>query len=81
MTINEKFAVLQNEYTHLMGEYMMMKADYKNNLRDEKVIMLDKIKNEILQIVSQEQSHDERWALGLRYAVNIINKYKAESEE
>jgi Mg2+/Co2+ transporter CorC len=43
--------------------------------------VLDKIKAEIEQIADAEQKHDEKWAIGLRYAVKIIDKYKAESEE
>jgi hypothetical protein len=41
---------------------------------------LDKIRAEIMQVVDQEKVHDEKWALGLKYAVKIIDKYK-ESEE
>ena len=36
----------------------------------------DKIKNEIKQIADEEQQHDVKWAMGLRYALNIIDKYK-----
>ena len=43
--------------------------------------VLDKIRAEIEQIVNEEQKHDKKWAIGLRYAVNIIDKYKAESED
>jgi hypothetical protein len=42
---------------------------------------LDKIRAEIEQIADEEQKHDEKWAIGLRYAVKIIDKYKEESEE
>lgn len=42
--------------------------------------ILDKIRAEILQVANQEKFHDAKWALGLRYAVNIIDKYKLESE-
>ncbi len=44
------------------------------------VDILDKIRSEIIQVANLEKFHDEKWALGLRYAVNIIDKYKAESE-
>ena len=44
----------------------------------EQEIVLDKIKAEIEQIADEEQKHDEKWAIGLRYAVKIIDKYKAE---
>ena len=39
---------------------------------------LDKIRAEIEQTADEEQKHDKKWALGLRYAVKIIDKYKAE---
>lgn len=39
---------------------------------------LEKISAEITQVANQEKFHDEKWALGLRYAANIIDKYKAE---
>ena len=42
---------------------------------------LEQIKAEIEQIADEEQKHDKKWAMGLRYAVKIINKYKAESED
>ena len=42
--------------------------------------ILDKIRTEIEQVVNQEKFHDEKWALGLKYALHIIDKYKAESE-
>lgn len=40
--------------------------------------MLGEIRTEIEQISNEEQKHDEKWAIGLRYAVKIIDKYKAE---
>lgn len=45
-----------------------------------KVDILDKIRTEIEQIANEEQKHDEKWAIGLRYAVKIIDKYKYKSE-
>ena len=39
---------------------------------------LDKIRAEIEQTADEEQKHDEKWSIGLRYAVKIIDKYKAE---
>ena len=38
--------------------------------------VFNKIKAEIEQIAEEEQKHDEKWAIGLRYAVKIIDKYK-----
>ena len=46
-----------------------------------KVDVFDRIRAMIEQIADVEQKHDEKWAAGLRYAVKIIDKYKAESEE
>ena len=43
--------------------------------------VLGKIRAEIMQIANQEKFHDVKWALGLRYAVNIIDKYKGEGEK
>lgn len=45
----------------------------------EQESVLDKIRTEIEQVVNQEKLHDEKWALGLNYALHIIDKYKAES--
>lgn len=42
--------------------------------------ILDKIRTEIMQVANEEKFYDEKWALGLRHAVSIIDKYKAESE-
>lgn len=42
---------------------------------------LNKIKTEIEQIADEEQKHDEKWAIGLRYAVKIIDKYRNEARE
>lgn len=43
--------------------------------------VLGKIRAEIMQIANQEKFHDAKWSLGLRYAVNIIDKYKGEGEK
>ena len=48
---------------------------------EDKVNVLEKIRTEIMQVANQEKVHDEKWALGLRYAVNIIDKYIEGSEE
>lgn len=39
------------------------------------VDVLDKIRAEIEQIADEEQKHDEKWAIGLRYALKIIDNY------
>ena len=44
--------------------------------------ILDKIADEIKQIVDEETKQDEKWARGLHYSLYVINKYrKVESEE
>lgn len=43
MTIEERFKILQDEYTHLMGKYQMMQADYENRLKADLVAMLGEI--------------------------------------
>lgn len=47
---------------------------------EDKMNVLNKIRAEIEQIADEERKYDEKWAIGLRYAVKIIDKYKAESE-
>lgn len=47
---------------------------------EDKVNVLKKIRAEIMQVANQEKVYDEKWAIGLRYAVKIIDKYKAESK-
>ena len=42
---------------------------------------LDKIRADIEQVANQEKFYDEKWALGLRHAISIIDKYKGESED
>lgn len=42
----------------------------------EQTDVLEKVRAEILQVANEEKVHDEKWALGLRYAVNIIDKYR-----
>ena len=44
------------------------------------VDVLDKIRAEIEQIADEEQKHDKKWAIGLKYAVKIIDKYMKGSE-
>lgn len=45
------------------------------------VDVLDEIRAKVEQTADEEQKHDEKWAIGLRYAVKIIDKYRAESRE
>lgn len=43
--------------------------------------VLDKIRAEIMQVANEEKVHDEKWALGLRYAVKIIDKYRKDGKD
>ena len=45
-----------------------------------KANVLDKLRTEIEQIANEEQEHDKKWAMGLRYAIKVIDKYKKEIE-
>ena len=45
------------------------------DLKSESAISeLENIRAEIIQVANEEKIHDEKWALGLRYAVKIIDK-------
>lgn len=48
MTIEERFKILQDEYTHLMGKYQMMQADYENLLKADMVAMLEDLKQDFI---------------------------------
>ena len=72
-------------YTHDMRclWFLLIPAcmSYRSNdkaLDNEDV--LDKIRDEIEQIADEEQKHDKKWAIGLRYAVKIIDKYRGDKE-
>ncbi len=43
--------------------------------------VLDKIRAEIIQVVAEETTEDSRWALGLKYSLKIIDKYKTDTEK
>lgn len=58
---------------HFINDLMSLEQQPSDNV-------FDNIKAEIIQVANEEKVHDEKWALGLRYAVNIIDKYKVESE-
>lgn len=51
MTIEEKFKILQDEYTHLMGKYQMMQADYENRLNADMAAMLKDLQSDIEECV------------------------------
>lgn len=42
---------------------------------------LDNLRSEIEQVADEEQKHDEKWTIGLRYAVKIIDKYREGDKE
>lgn len=73
------------QYTKLTGEdgwhVPIVKIGAYLDGYNKGVEVLDKIRAEIEQVVNDEKLHDEKWALGLRYAVKIINKYKSESKQ
>lgn len=48
--------------------------------RDRLQNAFEQIRSEIEQTADEEQKHDEKWAIGLRYAIKIIDKYKVENE-
>lgn len=54
----------------------ILKADYESHLKADLVAILDRVRAEIEQIADEEQKHDKKWAIGLRYAIKIIDKYK-----
>lgn len=60
--------------------------DWKNGVFSEEWkaihngIPLDNLRAEIIQTADEEQKHDKKWAIGLRYAVKIIDKYRERSE-
>lgn len=51
---------------------------YKHSEADVINPELEKIKDEIIQVVNEEKNYDEKWVLGLRYSVKIIDKYITE---
>lgn len=67
-------------YCSYCGKWLKWADKDEQNLRMKQLSVLNKIKAEIMQIANQEKFYDAKWALGLRYAVNIIDKYKGEGE-
>ena len=88
--IEEKFKTLQDEYTHLMGKYQMMQADYETRLRADMVAMLTDLSMEIGEIEDGYAEFDEEEQKSLtmiplesvdRLIRQKINSLKAESED
>ena len=73
-------AQLYDDQYEEFTEKKMSIIDFVNAYSDEGVTtaddVLNKIRAEIEQIADEEQKHDEKWAIGLRYAVKIIDKYR-----
>lgn len=71
-----------DEQSEKFTEKKMSTIDFVNAYTDEGVTtaddVLDKIRVMIERIADVEQKHDEKWAMGLRYAVKIIDKYRNE---
>lgn len=85
MTIEERFKILQDEYTHLMGKHQMMQADYENRLKADMVAMLEEIDLQFDEISFCKRGE---WktvpAIKAEYSAVIrekINTLKGESED
>lgn len=72
----DKIRFLVGGRTYRKLQLEIIKA-IKNGKALEQEPILDKIRAEIEQIADEERKHDEKWAIGLRYAVKIIDKYRA----
>ena len=72
---------LRAKLSGLRYKGLLEDKDYKRlckALDNENV--LDKIIAEIEQTANEEQKHDEKWAIGLRYAIKIIDKYRKDGD-
>lgn len=80
MTTLEKCRTCKHAFTTSKDRWYCKKslAD-KDDCGEYEMTAIEKSKAEIKQIADEEQKHDEKWAIGLRYAVKIIDKY-AEQE-
>ena len=78
-------AQLYNDEYEEFKEEKMSIIDYVNAYTDEGVTtaddVLDKIRAEIAQIADEEQENDKKWAIGLRYAIKIIDKHREEQTD
>ncbi len=73
--IEEKFKILQNEYTHLMGKYQMMQADYEIRLKADMVVLLEDIKGQLRELSEDffETEHfDESY--GISVSMDLIEQ-------
>lgn len=61
-----------------IGDEEELAEDLQKELPNRIIEELEQIRAEIIQVANEEKNYDEKWALGLRYAVKIIDKYKTE---
>ena len=54
---------------------MTKEQNYMRGYEDGKSDVLEQIRAEIEQVADEEEGQDEKWAIGLRYAVKIIDNY------
>ena len=72
-----------NEYWWLrdfMQSFDLAVEVLEQNLSMNQESILNKIRSEIEQTVEHEMNEDKKWAIGLKYSLQIIDKYRAESE-
>lgn len=77
-------SILECNFSGFKDEIIDVAVNAILNLKEEAIKqpdVLDKIRAEIMQVANQEKFHDEKWALGLRYAVKIIDKYRKEEPQ
>ena len=55
-------------------------AEWLKELKENKDV-LDNLRADIEKIVEYEMKVDKKWALGLEYSLQIIDKYQAERSE
>lgn len=76
MPIEEKFKALEDEYTHLVGKYLMMKAQYEVRLKADMVAILTEIQVGIGEMDSREHECDfaTQWCIDRDIVVEIIQQ-------
>ena len=63
-----------------LNEQTIKDIDRAFKALEERDELLDKIRAEIIQVANHVKLHDEKLAFGLKYAVKILDKYRAENE-
>ena len=76
MTIEEKFKTLQDEYTHLMGKYQMMQADYEARLKADLEAILVELQLEIEELCIDYplSEYEEDMNRGIEKAADVIQE-------